>query len=83
MSTIHIDQMTLNVYPNPTTDVLTVAFDKVYSNLPYSVYDQNGRLVKSGELNKLVNFLDFSDLNQGFYLIKIKNEIVKIQVLKK
>ena len=82
MSTLQIENMQLNIFPNPTADNLTVAFDKAYNSLPYQLIDQFGRVLKTGILQSQVNNLDLSDLKQGHYLLKIKDNVVKIQVMR-
>jgi hypothetical protein len=82
MSTLQIENMQLNIFPNPTSDNLIVAFDKAYNSLPYQLIDQFGRVLKTGILQSQVNNLDLSDLKQGHYLLKIKENVVKIQVMR-
>jgi hypothetical protein len=40
----------------------------------YSIFDLSGRLHDSGTLNRKENKLDFSNLSQGWYLLKIQTE---------
>ncbi len=82
MSTLHIDQMSINVFPNPASDFITIAFDKTHQNLPFSLSDLSGKEVMNGLLTNQVNYLDVRDLRQGSYLLKIKNQTVMLQLVK-
>lgn len=54
----------LNVYPNPTTDMVTI---QVESATTYSLMDASGRLVSQGRWNEGQHQLDLSDLDAGLY----------------
>lgn len=55
----------LSVYPNPFSDILEVVYSE---NLPYSIRDTHGRLVKEGITNVE---MDVVDLNEGVYFIHL------------
>jgi Secretion system C-terminal sorting domain len=55
----------LNIYPNPTDDILT--FESKYPILEIEIFQMNGqKVMKSNH-----NILDTSELNQGIYTAKI------------
>jgi hypothetical protein len=69
------DQTELNEFvklsPNPADNFLNINFlNKVNSIINLSVYDSNGRIVKT---NKLTNntSLDISNINSGIYLLRL------------
>jgi hypothetical protein len=68
---------TIQIYPNPTTDVLNIT--KVSSNAKFEIHNAVGQLVKNGSIDN--NQVRVSELVKGTYLITIKdkdiNETVK------
>lgn len=67
----------ISIYPNPVNDV--VNFNNL-KNEKYNVslYDINGRLLISKEINDNVTTLDVSNLNSGIYQIEMSNGEKKI-----
>ncbi len=59
------------VYPNPCNDELNFMGSDVAGSI-VSIYNTNGILQRTIELHS--NTIDVSDLNEGFYLLKIKNK---------
>jgi hypothetical protein len=80
-----IKWMNLNcsVYPNPTTDYLTLKIDASASipirNLSYQLYDMNGRLLGSGNLESRETQIVMVNLVPETYLLDVfdQNKIVK------
>lgn len=80
-----IKWMNLNcsVYPNPTTDYLTLKIDVSASipirNLSYQLYDMNGRLLGSGKLKSHETQIVMANLVPETYLLEVfdQNKIVK------
>lgn len=58
----------IEVYPNPTSDNLTIKSNNISANSNYQIIDSNGRIVKSGSGIKKI---DVSDLITGNYIIRI------------
>ena len=57
-----------SVYPNPTTDILTIQSD--FAILQIEIYNQLGQIVVSNSNQKTI---DISSLTQGIYFCKIKD----------
>lgn len=55
----------LNIYPNPTIDILT--FESKYPILEIEIFHLNGQKVMTSKLN----IVNTSELNQGIYSVKI------------
>lgn len=53
------------LYPNPTTSVLTITSNTVIGELSYKIIDAKGALVLKGEYNGVS--IDVADLPQGLY----------------
>ncbi len=69
------------VHPNPANDEMTIVLEKNSGKVPYNIYDQQGRMVKSGTLYGNKTQIR-ADLNNGLYYLKAGEQVVKVQVLK-
>lgn len=68
----------INVYPNPVQDQLTIEFgvDEITS-YRIGIFDITGRKIfekKYDQVSSGNQYLDFSQMNQGFYLLHIRSE---------
>ena len=72
LSISDIEKSVFTIYPNPTNS--TFKINHVVNDL--KVYDLTGKMVKSyiGNYGKEYSF-DISNLTQGIYLVKIKNDL--------
>ena len=61
----------LIIYPNPCSYKLNIMEGDVAGSI-VSIYNMDGKLLKTIELNS--NTISISDLNEGFYLMKIKTK---------
>ena len=72
----------LNIYPNPTKNEVNIQIDRKAN---YKIYNITGQIMKKGELINGENNLNFYNLNQGVYFIKIidnHTEITKKLIIK-
>ena len=58
------------VFPNPSSDEITIQRQMSDTEL-YSIFDQQGRLVKEGKLEGLHTSISIESFNTGTYLLKI------------
>ena len=63
------DVMSLQVFPNPFTSVVSISTEKTAQNV--SIYDLNGRLVMSQGITGTQFELNLSALTPGAYLLQI------------
>jgi len=82
--------LSCSVYPNPTTDYLTLKIDASASiriqNLSYQLFDMNGRLLRSGKLESHETQIAMINLVPETYLLQVfdQNKIVKLfKIIKK
>lgn len=61
----------LRIYPNPTTDVLTILLDQLEENKPYWITDISGKIIASGMVKQQKTTIDLSELNSGVYVLKV------------
>lgn len=65
------EKVQFSVFPNPTTEVLNVAFEENI-NKEYTIYDRSGRYVLSGAVDNTNNTqINVSSLQSGTYILKI------------
>ena len=70
--------ISLLVYPNPTTDDLTLQIgDDIIEKLSYQLFDLQGKLLKKGEVNTHQTQINTSELFSGVYLINVINQKTK------
>jgi cytochrome c peroxidase len=69
------DEINLNIYPNPFTDVISIQYPNKYLNTTIEVYSLNGKMVKS---LPIATQLDLSDLTKGRYFVRIGEEVKKV-----
>jgi len=59
------------VYPNPVKNKLVVDFDGNMQQLNYQLFNTNGALLNSANLNGGISNIDFTNLPKGNYAISI------------
>jgi hypothetical protein len=60
----------ISVYPNPTTDRINIKVGNDLLGAIYSITDQSGRKVLTGEISEENISFDISYLSNGFYFLK-------------
>ena len=71
----------INIYPNPTNNILNITFPLQSSPVNINLVDVTGRNIKSILSSKSNYQIDVSDLNIGIYFISISGK--EINVMKK
>ena len=76
-------QADLQIYPNPTHDILHVETADNQDNLSYQVYDIYGKLLQSGSI--LSNTIRLGDYADGLYFVRIlqNNQIITTEKIVK
>lgn len=69
-----INQNKFRAYPNPATDIITIALSEFLGDKKVKIYNQLGQLQKSIVLNQKDFQIDISDLASGFYIIKVGDQ---------
>ena len=70
------DAITLNfeIYPNPTTDYLTLNIkDFPLNELDYVLYDMTGRVLDTRKINQSNTIVEMMDFPESTYLLKVSN----------
>lgn len=78
--------LTVSVYPNPTTDFLMLSIsDFEISNLSYQLYDLNGKLLETKNIDNNQISILISNLVPATYFLKViqsKKEIKTFKIIK-
>ena len=80
------ENISLSVYPNPSTDYLYLTTSDEISGLSYQLFDMSGRLLKSEKIVANQTNIDMQDLVPATYFVKVNqgNETVKsFKIIKK
>lgn len=70
------EQTTLVIYPNPTTDVITVRSE--YPKGAIIVTDINGRVVSITDIKSVETQINIQNLPTGTYLVKVGNKVERM-----
>ncbi len=73
----------VSLYPNPTSEIITVETDAKSIGSSYIIYDNMGKTVLSGIINEATTSIAVSNLSGGIYLFKVgENSIKTFEVIK-
>lgn len=68
------DNENLQVYPNPSSDVITVSFGQIQqANLNAIITDVTGKVVYNGELTAAHSTISISNFNKGVYYLIVSD----------
>jgi hypothetical protein len=71
------------VYPNPTTDFLTLKVENYDKwDLLYRLFDNNGRLLESKRITSTETDLDMTNYVAGIYFLKVLNKHREVRTFK-
>lgn len=82
-STEKFNNIKVNVYPNPTNDIVNIETDETL--LDYVVYDMNGREIQNGMFGSS-NQINLQNATNGVYFVKVTtvyNNVATVRVIKK
>ncbi len=66
----------LKFYPNPVVDVMN--FENLNNNeMEYQIISIEGKVIKSGRLSNQANTIVLNDLEQGIYLLKTEQGVIR------
>jgi hypothetical protein len=71
-----ISNETFSIYPNPTSNKLTIKFPVNQIKAEVSIYTLLGQHVFSKEISSSENDLNIDNLQNGMYLVKIKSDSI-------
>lgn len=65
--------LTFSMYPNPSTDFLTVQLPSGTETADVGVYDYTGRLMVNQKVTQQSKTIDVKDLSRGLYVVKVNS----------
>ncbi|MCW3086154.1 MAG: hypothetical protein JWP12_3520 [Bacteroidetes bacterium] len=66
-------EVTILLYPNPSTDVINVQTDHAADTYQYEIIDITGKTLNAATNKNTVNTFDVKNLSKGYYFIKATN----------
>jgi len=73
----------INVYPNPTSDKLTLFVSQDLLGKEFVISDFSGRIIQKGKINTLNQIIEMTSISNGSYLLQIERSNVKaIKIVK-
>ncbi len=85
ISTFTLEDTKLTAFPNPFTNVVTVAANTITSNTRILVFNIGGNLIASfapNSIDGINNTLDLSYLPKGVYLVKLSDRAEEVKIIK-
>ncbi|MCY1722360.1 PKD domain-containing protein [Prolixibacteraceae bacterium Z1-6] len=78
-------QPEIRVYPNPTSDFITINLDVVKLEDTYTLFNLSGSMLIQNQITSSNTQVDLSDYPSGVYLIRVKNseQILNKKIIKK
>lgn len=74
---------TISVYPNPSTDIITVNVTQPeLIDTKAVLFDTMGKQIKEISIKEPITLLDFSGYAKGIYVLKFKNNTIKKIIVK-
>lgn len=71
------------IYPNPTTDYLTLDVkDFSLTGMDYVLYDMSGRMLVTRRINQSNTVIDMMDFPESTYFLKVSNGTTMIKTFK-
>lgn len=78
--------LSFSVYPNPTSDYLTLTLDESKTHLSksmkYELYDPLGKQIKNDDIVDLITTIDLKELVPATYFLRVLNNNKEIQIIK-
>lgn len=77
-SVIENSNISFTLFPNPTTNEITVKSDYELIGTSYNVFDQFGKRVLIGILNKEITYIEMGALPRGVYMLSVGDNMKPI-----
>ena len=79
---IQVAGVEIKVYPNPTSDFVTVHFSKVMEKPTYLLFDLSGRLIQQKKIESTDAKVDMTQFAGGSYFLKVNSGQQPLQTFK-
>jgi hypothetical protein len=61
----------IDVFPNPTTDILNIRLEEFRENLRFQLVDMNGRIISDSKISELLQSVHMQELPKSTYLLTV------------
>lgn len=82
LSIADYNQKIFSVFPNPTSDSITINWNTNFNHANYLICDVSGKIIAENQLTNTTNLIAMQDFSKGIYFLKINTEnssqIIKI-----
>jgi len=68
------DNLRLNIYPNPTSDIVNIETSSIFKPIPYKLYNGVGKILDSGVLTDNYKVISLDHFVSGLYFLQFNNE---------
>jgi hypothetical protein len=66
-------EVVVNIYPNPASEFIQLAWSGKLIGQEFNIYDQTGRMVKSATIQENITVMNVSELAKGIYTVVVPN----------
>ncbi|WP_165366224.1 CHRD domain-containing protein [Brumimicrobium glaciale] len=73
-----IEENNLTAYPNPTSDIITLSFEKFEGEMTVQLVDIFGKIIQTKSVNANNTTIDMSKLPSGVYMLKAGSQITRV-----
>jgi carboxyl-terminal processing protease len=64
----------IQIYPNPAKSSISINLPVALINFEINIYNLNGQLLQTDQLNNSINTVSIKNLSSGVYIIKLKSD---------
>jgi hypothetical protein len=79
---IQVQGVEIKVYPNPTSNYVTVHFNKNIEKPAYLLFDLSGRIIEQKNIESTDTKIDMSGYSGGSYILKLRTAEQPLQTFK-
>ena len=79
---IQVPGVEIKVYPNPTSDYITVHFGKMVEKPTYLLFDLSGKLIQQKNMESTDTKIDMTGVATGSYILKLISGQQPLQTFK-
>ena len=75
VSTTELENIEMDIYPNPTNNILNIKSEFKYIGTNYSVFDNSGKVILNGLITSNLTTLNIENLSEGIYLLSVGENV--------
>lgn len=75
-------EISVSVFPNPTSQIITIKLERINKNMEVEFYNSEGRLVLKEVMEHQIKVFDVSAFPGGLYYLYLKNQNQNLKTFK-